>query len=80
MKVKVVAFGMIREAIGLAHPGDSRELELTEGASVTEAIEALGLSSQQVFSILVDGGRVEASETLREGAEVTLMPPFTGGA
>ncbi|MDQ3987351.1 MAG: MoaD/ThiS family protein [Actinomycetota bacterium] len=55
------------------------QIEVADGASVGDLVDALGAPRRLVFSALVDGERAELDRPLAEGAQVTLMPPFTGG-
>ena len=78
MKVTVVCFGVMREY--LPDPGaGSAEIELGAGDTVRSLLDRLGAPERLVHMCLVDGGRVGLEEELREGSEVTLMPPFSGG-
>lgn len=79
MKVVVVAFGMLRDHLPDAARGNRVTLEVSEGSTVAEIAEALGLPGSALFSILIDGLRGRASDRVSDGSEVTLMPPFTGG-
>lgn len=79
MKVVVRCFGALREhlpdpASGLA------VLDLPDGAVVADALGALGIDGAAVHALLLDGVRTTAVTGLRDGAELTLMPPFSGGA
>jgi molybdopterin converting factor small subunit len=78
MRVAVVCFGVMREY--LPDPGaGSTGIELADGANVRDLLERLGAPERLVHMCLVDGGRVGLEEELKEGSEVTLMPPFSGG-
>lgn len=79
MNVTVVCFGRMRERLPEGSNGNRAVLSTREGATVAEVIESLGAPIEEVFAVLVDGGQAALDEVLREGSEVTLMPPFTGG-
>ena len=82
MRVTVVCFGVMREYLpgpGAGSAG-SAEIELGEGETVRALLDRLGAPDRLVHMCLVDGGRVGLQEELKEGSEVTLMPPFSGGA
>lgn len=79
MKVTLVCFGRLKEHLA---PGGSRNrigVELPDGANVASAATAIGADERDLFAVLVNGERADAGTMLREGDEVTLMPPFSGG-
>ena len=79
MKVTVVCFGAMREF--LPDPGSGRsDIEVTPGGTVRSMVGALGAPEGLLHSALVDGLRADLDQTLDDGAEVTLMPPFAGGS
>jgi molybdopterin converting factor small subunit len=79
MKVTVVCFGAMREF--LSDPASGRSaLRLAPGGTVRSLVGALGAPEGLIHSVLVDGQRVDLDHELSDGAEVTLMPPFAGGA
>ncbi|MGH2787653.1 MAG: MoaD/ThiS family protein [Actinomycetota bacterium] len=80
MHVSVVCFGAMREYLPATAGGNRAQVEVPEKASVGEVVDALGAPRSLVFSLLVDGVHADLSRVLHDGAEVTLMPPFAGGA
>jgi molybdopterin synthase catalytic subunit len=82
VKVTVRLFAGLREAAG------ARELtlELTDGASIADIKRRFGDAYPAVRPLLgrvvcaVDDEYVADDETVREGAEVALIPPVSGGA
>ncbi|MDE0205924.1 MAG: MoaD/ThiS family protein [Candidatus Tectomicrobia bacterium] len=82
MHVTVRLFALIREKAGT----DSLALDLPDGAAVNQAIEALRLQHPALepyldnlrFSLRMDF--VEADTILRDGDEVVLIPPVSGGS
>lgn len=74
MKITVTCFGSLRDAL----PRGERTvaLEVPPGSGVDAITTALGIRPGTVHLTLVDG---EEGEHLRDGSEVTLMPPFSGG-
>jgi molybdopterin converting factor small subunit len=80
MTVTVVCFGAMREYLPADADGNLARMEVAEGARVGDLVDALGAARHLVFAVLVDGSQASLEETLSDGAEVTLMPPFTGGA
>ena len=60
--------------------GNRASVELEADATVGDLVDSLGAPRRLVFSVLVDGAQATLSSQLEDGAEVTLMPPFAGGA
>lgn len=79
MRVTVVCFGAMREFLPDPSSGRS-EIELVQGGTVRSLVGALGAPEGLIHSVLVDGLRTDLDRGLTDGAEVTLMPPFAGGA
>lgn len=79
MRVTLICFGALRDF--LPDPkADSAVVEVAAGARVSDVAVALGIPSRLLHAVLVDGERALPGTPLQEGAEVTLMPPFSGGA
>ena len=82
MKVHIRLFAGLREAVG------AREvtLELPEGASVAQLKAHFGNAYPAVQPILeravcaIDEEYAATDERVREGVEVALIPPVSGGA
>jgi molybdopterin converting factor small subunit len=55
------------------------DVDLLEGATVGELVDALGAPRRLVHALLVDEVQADLAHELRDGAAVTLMPPFSGG-
>jgi molybdopterin synthase catalytic subunit len=81
MRVRVLLFAAAREVVG------ARELalELSEGAVARDALDALcaahpGLAAHRPsLRLAVDGAYARDDVSLREGAEVAVIPPVAGG-
>lgn len=80
MKITVVCFGAMRDYLPEGTAGNRTEIEVRDGATVGDVVDGLGAPRRLVFSLLVDGARAELSSTPPDGSEITLMPPFAGGA
>ena len=82
MKVDVLYFAVLRERIQLDH----ETVELTAGASVRDAREAIAARHPSVAALLPGVqfavNRVVAADTraLADGDEVALLPPVAGGS
>lgn len=81
MRVELRFFAILRERMGCS--AASRELEA--GARVGELWDALCAESPQLaehrgsVSFAVNREYVDASHALRDGDEVALIPPVSGG-
>ncbi len=81
MKIRLLAFAHVREILG----SGELALELTEGARVADAWNALAAEKPELAALasstrLARNGRiVEAGEELRESDELALLPPSGGG-
>lgn len=77
MQVKVRVTGHLIDLCSLD------EVELPEGASVADAVAALGIPPEQVGLVSVDGQAVSKarrdSTLLADGNEMVVMAPLTGG-
>ena len=79
MKVWVTCFGAMRDYLPEGTEGNRAELELSDGATVRDAVDALRAPGGIVHAVLVDEVPGSLDRGLRGGEEITLMPRFTGG-
>jgi molybdopterin converting factor small subunit len=77
--VTVVCFGALRSYLPSGAAGNSAVVQVPPAARVGDLIDALGAPRGLVHAVLLDGGSATDEQALSEGAEVTLMPPFSGG-
>jgi molybdopterin converting factor subunit 1 len=88
MRVRVLYFGVLRDRVG----GSGDTVELKAGATVGELIEILrGRTSNdstgnradeglwRSLAVAVNREYSSVAEVLREGDEVALLPPVSGG-
>lgn len=81
MRVRVLAFGMLREML----PSGDFALELPEGCTVAELVarqrELSGARERiwQALAVAVNREYAPGERVLREGDEVALLPPVSGG-
>ncbi len=80
MRVTVTCYGAMREYLPPDATGNSTPLDVGDGATVRDVVAALGAPQHLVFAVLVDDDQANLDRAVTEGATVTLMPPFTGGA
>ena len=77
MKVRVKLFAALREQAGTRE----RELELADGADVGDVWGALGLGAEpRGLVYAVNRSYVDRETPLRDGDEVAVIPPVSGGA
>lgn len=76
MKVQVHRFANLR---AYGPPGEPAELDLPQGAPVSQALERLGLPQGVRRVVLVNGHSVPEDQVLAGGDVLTLFPPVEGG-
>lgn len=82
MQVHVLYFAVFRERLRK----DEEELELADGATVGQAIDALAARHAAVgqlrgrFRVAVNQDFVDEAHVLKAGDELALIPPVAGGA
>jgi len=81
MRINVLYFAQARERAGR----QSASLELPPGSRVSDAVAAIRRTTPALdalwphLAVAVDGVLVSPEAALREGAEVALLPPVSGG-
>ena len=87
MQVRVLPFGVLKDWLG----GSAATVELRDGASVADLLERLthGLPADlqermpaallRSIAVSVNAEYATAAQTLRDGDEVGLLPPVSGG-
>ncbi len=81
MIVQVLYFAQARERAGRA----SETLEIPGGARLAQAVEAIRAAHPDLaplwahLAVAVDGVLAPADAPLRDGAEIALLPPVSGG-
>ncbi len=81
MQLNVLFFAQARERAGVANA----TLSLPEGSCVRDALDAIArehpalASLRSHLAVAQDGVLVRAADPLRDGAELALLPPVSGG-
>jgi molybdopterin synthase catalytic subunit len=79
MQVRVLCFGVLKDWLG----AEAAPVELPEGATVAALLESLGAQSPapllRGIAVSVNAEYATATQVLREGDEVGLLPPVSGG-
>jgi len=84
MQVRVLPFGVLKDWLG----SSAATVELPEGATVADLLERLSASQAapqpaqllRGIAVSVNAEFAAASQVLREGDEVGLLPPVSGGS
>ena len=80
MRVRVIAFGVLKDSLG----SGERTVELAEGATVGALLQQLqataGVPPLRGIAVSVNAEYARADVTLHEGDEVGLLPPVSGGS
>ena len=81
MTIEVKLFATLRKHLPPGGDGKSTSLELPEGATVTDVIDALKIPRAQAQLIMVDGHHVHDPDTAldRDGVG-SIFPALAGGA
>lgn len=83
MKISLLYFAWVRERIGL--DAETRDLAAATVGEALAALSALGDGYAAAFAephrlrFALDQDFVDADTVLREGAELAIFPPVTGG-
>ena len=80
MDIQVLCFGAMKEYLPTGSDGNSAVLELPEGATVADGVDALGAPRRMVHAILVNEDPADLARSLTDGDRLTLMPHYSGGA
>ena len=81
MRVSVLYFGVLKDLVGHARS----EMDLAEGASVAELLEAHRGRAKgpepiwDSIAVAVNQEYARAADVLKDGDEVALLPPVSGG-
>jgi MoaE-MoaD fusion protein len=82
MQVRVLPFGVLKDWLGSA----AATVELPEGATVADLLNRVGSSEPargdllRGIAVSVNAEYAQATQVLRQGDEVGLLPPVSGGA
>jgi len=79
MKVKMVLFGQHARLLPPGAQGNSTSIDVVEGATVADVLDALGVSPEGRTYVQLNGAREGLAATLRDGDEVRVIVPLGGG-
>ena len=79
MKIEILCFGAMKEYLPEPAEGNSAVFQLDRGATVGQAVDALGAPRRLVHAILVNEDPADLARRLDDGDRLTLMPHYSGG-
>lgn len=79
MKVAVLCFGAFKDYLPEGSEGNRGSVEVPAGSTVGDVVDSLGAPRALVFGVLLDGLQAPLDSEIHDGAEITLMPPYSGG-
>ena len=79
MQIRVHCFGAMREYLPDGSDGRSTSIEISDGGSVADAVEALGAPRRLVHAVLLNDEPARLDSHLSDGDRLTLMPHYSGG-
>lgn len=79
MYVRVKLFATLRRYAGEIPAGKPLELELSEGTTLQELVDRLGLPPEETKVTFVNGRSQDLDFVLQPGDEVGIFPPIGGG-
>ncbi|MCL4424195.1 MAG: MoaD/ThiS family protein [Firmicutes bacterium] len=75
MQIKVTFYGPLKRYA----QEDGLAVELPAGVKVSDLLDHFGVEDRIYIVILVNNGRVDEEEALKEGDEVKILSPIGGG-
>ena len=85
MNIKLLYFARLREAFGITDESVTLPAAVKDVESLTQWLRARGgafadeLAPGRAYRMAVDQDMANTQTPLREGAEVAIFPPVTGG-
>jgi len=80
MRVEVRLFATLADYVDRARAAEAFEVEIPDGSTVADLIDALGLPPGEIHLTVVDGRPVnDQAARLAAGGRVSLFPPVGGG-
>jgi molybdopterin converting factor subunit 1 len=82
MRVRVLYFGVLKDAVGRGQ----EEMELADGASVGDLVRgcrargSLAAGLWDSIAVAVNQEYAKDGDVLKDGDEVALLPPVSGGS
>ena len=80
MKIEVALFASLSKYLPPGAQNRRATIEVTEGATVREVLNHLGLPAEFPNILLVNGRLAQESTVLKEGETLSVFPPLAGGS
>ena len=80
MKVGLRLQAILRRYRPAGFTGDVVQLDLDEGATVRDAVEALSVPVHLVHAVFINGEQGALDTALADGDRVRVFPPVVGGS
>ena len=81
MRVQVKLMASLRSKLPPGSQGGATSLQLEPGATISAALEQVGVTQGQIHLVLVNGAmELDRSRALHEDDELVVFPPVAGGA
>lgn len=78
MKIKIIGYGVLKDYLGVNSP-EGKEYHLTSNKSIGQLLDELNIPSEIVMLISVNDQIKELDYFLKDGDEIKLIPPISGG-
>jgi molybdopterin converting factor small subunit len=80
MNVEVRLFATLREYLPAGSGRTSAQIEIQDGARISDVLERLGIPTAIAHLVLVDGHyEADRARELQDGCAVSIWPPIGGG-
>ena len=79
MRLEVRVFAGLHRHIAGAVSGESFSLEIRDGCTGYELLQALNVPIKEVFTFMVNGRRRDLALSLAEGDRIGIFPSIGGG-
>ncbi len=80
MKVELKLFATLARHLPEASDDGSATVDVPEGSTIRQLLNALGIPDQMPLMILVNGRDAAPAQTLEDGDVITVFPPLVGGS
>ena len=80
MNIEVWLFAQLRKYLPRGSSQGSARIDMPEGATIADALDALGISASAANMTLVDGSHeANVRQRLKDGCTLSVFPPIVGG-
>ncbi|GAF90853.1 unnamed protein product [marine sediment metagenome] len=79
MKIEVNLFATLSQYLPGGNKGPTHIVDVEEGTTVSELLHQLGVPTQSVKLIFLDGIHSDLDAVLKEGNRLGVFPPVGGG-